>query len=301
MERNIPKNVNLRQQNRKIDSEEKLIKYIRTQLGEPLITVDVTDEAISQLIDDAFHLFSDWIYNAQQNQVFIIETTPGVQDYILDDRVQAIQSVSFSTNLTGRGYSSGGGGGSWAGISLGQILPPMYVPYVDFQGNMSHLESYGRFNNFCSSNFSVSGVAGGVAGVHTGASSSNVEPAYAAMANADNLSSLFAHNVSFDFNSQNNILRIFEPMNGPIAIEAAMYYIPNPDHDNAYGHPWIKAYALNLVKRHWGGVVGKYDSPLVGGATINYQRLIDEAQSELDRLNEELIERWSEPLGIFSA
>ena len=297
-ERNQPRNINAAQRARKINTEEKLVKYIRSTLGEPLITVDVTDDMILNLIDDAFLKFSAWIYGGQQSQVFVIETTPGVQDYILDDRVTAIMGVSFADGITGSA-GIGGMNGSMGGIGFDSLLPPMYVPYVNMEGQMSSLE--GNFDSFNS--YSASGVAGGVSGVHTGATggSQSIEAAYAAMSDMQTIQNMFGTNVSYDFNGNNHVLRIFDQVAGLVAIEASLEYIPNPEYDDAYGHQWIKSYSLNLVKRQWGEVLGKYDSPLVGGSTVNYQRLIDESGGELERLNEELIERWSEPMGIFSS
>jgi len=300
---NAAKNINQRQRARKVDSEEKLKNFILSKLGEPLITVDVTEDQILNSIDEAFAKFSDWIYNGQQQQVFIIETISGVQDYILDDRVQAISGVSFARGLegTGSGSISGGINGSIAGIGFGSLLPPQYVPYVNAEGQMSSLASNGNFS--CFNNYSASGVVGGVAGPHTGQQTDarGIEAAYAAMVNAQSLAAMFGGNISYDFNSQTHILRIFEDISGPIAIEASLYYIPNPEYDSAYGHSFIKEYSCALVKRQWGQNLGKFDSTLIGGSSVNYQRLIDEAQAEIDRLEEDLINRWSEPLGIYSA
>jgi len=113
--------------------------------------------------------------------------------------------------------------------------------------------------------------------------------------------SMFGQSISFDFNSQNHILRIFEPILTPIAIEASIIYVPNPEHDDAYGHAWIKAYSLNKTKLIWGQNVGKYSQSLVGGASVNYDRIIQEAQEQLQQLEEDLLEKYSAPLGIYSA
>jgi hypothetical protein len=43
---------------------------------------------------------------------------------------------------------------------------------------------------------------------------------------------------------------------------------------------------------------GKYDQALVGGARINYDRLLSEAQQEIQTLNEELLTKWSDPAPI---
>ena len=294
--RNAPRNINLKQQNRRINSEEKLLNYIRTQLGEPLITVDVTNDQILQCIDDTFLKFSEWIYAGDQNQIFIIEAQPGVQDYILDERIHSIYGISIGDSTTGYASNSGGINGIWAGIPMSNIVPPMYVPYVNLEGQQSSLETFAS-----SFSGSATGVAGGVAGPNTGANSDtgNLEPMYAMWANMQTYQNLFGTHISFDFNKSNHILRIFDNVSGPIAIEAGMDYVPNPEFDDAYGHPWVKKYALNLVKKVWANNVGKYDSPLIGGSQINYQRLMDEAQTEIEKLEDEMM-AGSAALGIFS-
>ncbi len=293
MDRNSPANINLSQRSRKINSEEKLLNYILTQLGAPLITVDVTEEQILQNIDNTFDKFIDWAYDAQQHQIFIIETTEEIQDYMLDERVREIYDISIADTTTSYANYAGGG------ISLGGfgVLPINYVPYVDVEGNVSSLERGGGLGG------GATGVAGGVTGPHTGGYSSGdkMNMAYAAMVDAQIAQNIFGQSISYDFNSQNHILRLFENVTGAVAIEAALEYIPNPDHDDAYGHIWIKDYALNLTKRTWSGNVGKFDQSLIGGANINYDKLFNEAQSELDRLEIDLLEKYSEPLGIFSA
>ncbi len=294
--RNQPKNINISQRNRKIDSEDKLVKYIRTQLGEPLITVDVTDTQIRYCIDDCFKKFTDWAYDSTQHMAFVIEMQSGIQDYILDDRVKAIYDMSIADTTTSYADFASGG------ISLGGfgMVPIGYVPYVDPMGNVSSLSR----NGLGGAGFqgTATGVAGGVAGPNSGGGSPGdaMEAAWAAMANAQTMQNLFGKSVSYDFNSQNHILRIFEDFAGPVLIEAALEYIPNADHDDIYGHSWIKEYALNLTKNVWGSNVGKYSSSLVGGSDINYDRLLSESETALDRLNEDLLEKWSEALGIFS-
>jgi hypothetical protein len=289
------KKINLSQQKRRIDSEDKLKKYILTQLGSPLITVDVTDEQVLQCIDDAFSRWSTWAADAEQDQVFVIDPA-GTRDYILDDRVQAIYDISVADTTTS--YGSSMGGGMWQGFDLMSVMPPMYVPVMSPTGSQSSLMSYGQGGIA-----PATGVAGGVTGPHTGGtgSANDIEPAIAAWASMQSMQNMLGRSVMFDFNTQNKTLRFFEDLAGPVVIQASMQYIPNPEFDLAYGHIWVKKYALNLVKNVWGQNVSKYDSQLVGGSSINYGRILDESRTELDKLEDNLIEQFSGPMGIFSA
>ena len=283
-----PSGINAR--SRKIDSEEKLINYIRTQLGEPLIIVDVTDEQIQQAIDTAFQKFSLWALDAQQEQVFTIKTQAGIYEYLLDEKVRNIYDISIADTTSGYANTN-------SGISLGSFgsIPIGYIPYIDpTTGAASHLETY-------SGNGSTSGVAGAVAGSSNRLNSGAMNTAYVSYVNAQTLQNLFSRSISFDFNAMTHILRLFQDLDGAqIAILANIEYIPNPEFDDAYGHPWIKEYSLALTKFIWGNNVGKYSKSLVGGAEINYDRLISEANEQIDKLEQELLDKYSEPLGIFS-
>ncbi len=288
MSRYTPRNINIAQNSRKIDTEEKLIKYIKTMLGAPLLTVDITDDQIQLCIDDTFAKFSAWALDGQQNIGFVIQTQQDIGDYIIDDRVKAIYGCSLYEGM---------GSSSSALPSFGEI-GINYIPYVNMEGQVSSLESYGSMFG----KYSATGVAGGVAGGPStnGNPLEQMEVAYVQMVQSQMMSGMFGSAVGFDFNASNHILRIFEAVSGPIMIEAALEYVPNPEYDSAYGHSWIKDYALNKSKLVWGQNIGKYSQTLIGGAEINYDRIIQEAQEQLEKLEEDLLNRYSEPLGIFS-
>ena len=292
--RNQPRVVNQSQQSRRIDSEKKLLDYIRTMLGEPMITVDVSDEQILLLIDDTVRKFSDFAYGGEQRIAFIVEGKNDVQDYVLDKRVQAVLSVSFGNSLGSYGYGSGGGGinlgPGWGTIGIG------YVPHITMQGEVSSLSVGGGSSGACST--TVSGVAGGVG---QGSAMGNMANAYASLAQRDTLQSIFARGVNFEFNSNTKILRVFEQIgDANFLVEASAEYIPNPEYDEIYSHPWVKDYAVALTRRLWSTVTGKYSQSLVGGAEINYDKMQQEAEAMIEKLDEDLLNKYSEALGIFS-
>ena len=79
--RNQPKIINPEQDNRRINSEDKLVNYIRTMLGYPMIEIEVTDEQIKLIIDETIRKFSDWAYGGEQTVIFEIEAKNDIQDY----------------------------------------------------------------------------------------------------------------------------------------------------------------------------------------------------------------------------
>lgn len=286
--KNAPDIVNPNQRSRRIDSEIKLIKYVRTLLGEPMITLDVSDEQISLIIDETIRRFSDYAYGGEQIASFIINGQKDVRDYLLDYRVQSIQSISFANSLGSVNQSGAGGinlGPGWGTIGIN------YVPHITMQGEVSSLE------NSSSTGFIHGGIAGGIS---QGSNMDQTSNAYVTLSQRDTLQALFGVGVNFEFNSNTKILRIFEDVNGPFLVEASIEYIPNTEYDEIYNHPWIKEYVLNKTKYLWGTITGKYSQALVGGAEINYADMKSEAENVLMKLDEDLFNKYSEPLGMFS-
>ena len=66
------------------------------------------------------------------------------------------------------------------------------------------------------------------------------------------------------------------------------------NNDLIYNHEWIKEYTIAKVRYQWGNNTGKHDQTLVGGAKINYSDMKSEATSEIERLNQELLTKWSD-------
>lgn len=289
--RNQPKNVNPEQDNRRVNNEDKLVNYIRTMLGYPMIEIEVTDEQIKLIIDETIRKFSDWAYGGEQTILFELEASADIQDYILDERVQAIKSVSFGGSL-----------GSIPTASSGNYVYPFgtlgvnYIPHITLQGEVSSLAAGGSMSS------TAGGTAGGVAGGPNSGNSglSSMVDAFVTRSQVDTMNALNARGVNFEFNSNTKVLRIFENFTGKFLVEAAAEYVPNPEYDEVYAHPWIKEYALEKTRYLWGTVTGKYDQTLVGGASINYADMKSEAQDKLQQLDEDLINRYSEALGVFS-
>lgn len=71
------------------------------------------------------------------------------------------------------------------------------------------------------------------------------------------------------------------------------------DPDAVWNDRWLKQYATALLKQQWGNNVGKFaEVTLLGGVTINGERLLAESAQELERLEEQLQNDLSEPTGF---
>lgn len=73
-----------------IDTEDKLIAYVRRQLGEPLITVEVSDDMIRDHIYNTIQKYTEFAYDGLTRDTFGFDTIPNVYDYYLDDRIRDV-------------------------------------------------------------------------------------------------------------------------------------------------------------------------------------------------------------------
>lgn len=112
------------------------------------------------------------------------------------------------------------------------------------------------------------------------------------------LDKYFGDDVYFNFNPHRKVLQVFEPYEGQAVLHYQYEYIANEEHDFVYNHEWIKDYTVAKTKLLWGSIVGKYSQTLIGGAQINFSDIKSDAQTEIDRLNEELLTKWSDPAPI---
>lgn len=112
------------------------------------------------------------------------------------------------------------------------------------------------------------------------------------------LEKYFGDDIYFNFNYLAKKLQVLENYTGVAALHYQYEYLANEENDYVYNHEWVKEYSKAKTKELWGTITGKYDQTLVGGARINYDRLLSEAEQEITRLNDELLNKWSDPCPI---
>ena len=71
------------------------------------------------------------------------------------------------------------------------------------------------------------------------------------------------------------------------------------DPEEYYNDQWLKEYYKNMVKLQWAGNLSKYSLTLPGGVTLDGQGMMQEAQAEIEKLREELLTSYQEPLNFF--
>ena len=83
---------------------------------------------------------------------------------------------------------------------------------------------------------------------------------------------------------------------GSFLIVEAYQIIDPTVYGGVWSDRWLTQYAAALVKRQWGDNLTKYTGiNLPGGNKFNGDKIRDDAQKEIDRLEQEMYTTWSLP------
>jgi len=112
----------------------------------------------------------------------------------------------------------------------------------------------------------------------------------------------FNNEKSIRFNRHYDNLYI--DMDWSAEIDADQYFVfeavkkLDPDNSTeAWNDQWLKKYATALIKRQWGQNLSKFSGvQLPGGITMNGVEIFTQANEDIQRLDEELLLTWEEPL-----
>lgn len=112
------------------------------------------------------------------------------------------------------------------------------------------------------------------------------------------LDKYFGDEIVYNFNPHRKVLKVLQNFVGPAVLHYQYEYLANENGDFIYNHEWIKDYVVAKCRYQWGNNTGKLDQTLVGGARINYADMKSEATAEIERLDGELITKFSDPCPI---
>jgi len=237
----------------RINTKQKLIDYVKTQLGHPTITVEVPNAQISQIIDDCIQKFSEFSFGTLEGTVVV--QLNGMGEVQMPDTMTNLIKLSkgSTSNLTNFGANYGAG----------------YVP------------------NLWSEQFFSGSLTGSI-----------IPNIIAISTTRAVLDKYFADDIAYNFNPHRKVLQVLENYTGPCVMHYQYEYLADDNNDLVFNHEWVKAYSKAKTKELWGTITGKYDQALVGGARINYDRMLTEAQQEIEKLDEQLLTKWSDPAPI---
>ena len=243
---------------KRIDTEAKLVDYLKRRLGAPQLRVEITDDQFLDCIYKAIENFAYYAYDGTQEATLLVEFEKDadgnfVYDYQLPYRTQAVTGLKASST-----YST------FINIPAGYTLA-MNPITLNLQDNISNID---------------------------------IQSMTQRMAKMSTLRSIFDVEPNWDFNTHNSKLTFFEkPVSSVMLLELALDYEPE-EVDGIYDNFLVKQLAEGYAWVQWATITGKYEgSALINGASIAYSDFQSKGEAMIESTKEEIM-NLMEPLGV---
>ena len=240
----------------KITSREQFKEYILRRLGSPVIDINVDDEQIEDRIDDALLKYRDYHFDGMQHVYYPYQLT---QTDINNRYVTLPEDFVGVTRI----------------FDINDSYGAMNLFNIRYQLHLNEL-------------FNISSVS--------------VTPYVVAMRHIEFLEEVFVGKKPIRYNRNTDKLYIDMAWDDDtVAGQYIMidgYREVNPEENpDVWDEPWLRQYATQLVKRQWGEHLKLYEGMnLPGGITFNGQKIWDEAQEEIQKLEDTVINDYSLPV-----
>lgn len=264
-----------------VNSKEEFVAYIMQTLGHPVITVNVTEEQVNHRIDDALKRFFEF-HNEGAYRYYLVkqidqedvengyltlpEKVMSVLHVYPDDGMfsqMGTENLAVLSFMQATGASIYGQGTNYGGM----------VSSSSFLSNGLSSMTYGGMTNWIIANQYMNTIKNTVNGYH-----------------------------QFQFNRYQRRLLIDDKSLSLKAGERVLVEVFMEVDENevpVWENIWLRDYAVALVQRQWGyNLIKLGNVQLANGVTLDGQSILQEANQRISSLDEELINKWSEPLGI---
>jgi len=272
-------------------SRQQLIDYCKRQLGAPVLEVNVADEQVNDLVDDAVQYF---------------------QERHFDGVSQAFLKYKLTQNDVDRGRARGGNNDPTAGITTSTATATIDGASMEFdwEENSNYLQvppeiigvtkifHYDGTNAMSSGMFSIKYQMFLNDIYYWGAT----ELLTYAMTKTylSDIDFLLTTQKQIRFNQRMDRLYMdVDWSNVGVGDYIVMdcYRAANPnDYTRVWNDSFLKKYLTQLVKRQWGQNLLKFQGvKLPGGVELNGRQIYDDAQKELDNIKEQMSNTYELP------
>ncbi len=272
-------------------SRQQLIDYCKRQLGAPVLEINVADEQVNDLVDDAVQYF---------------------QERHFDGVSQAFLKYKITQNDIDRGRARGGNNDPTAGITTTTATATIDGAAMEFdwEENSNYLQvppeiigvtkifHYDGTNAMSSGMFSIKYQMFLNDIYYWGAT----ELLTYAMTKTylSDIDFLLTTQKQIRFNQRMDRLYMdvdWSNVNEGDYIVMDCYRAANPsDYTRVWNDSFLKRYLTQLVKRQWGQNLLKFQGvKLPGGVELNGRQIYDDAQKELDNIREQMSNTYELP------
>lgn len=245
-------------------------EYCLRRLGFPTIDINVDDDQVEDRIDDALQYWQDYHFDATQKVYYIrtLDATDINNRYINLDPSVTLDRQGNSVNI----------------IGVTRVFP---ISDSINTANMFDLRYQLRLNELYD---------------FTSASYINYT---LTMQHLRSLEIMFTGEVPIRF--QRHMHRLYcdwgwgSSINaGDVAVFECFALIKPEDYIAVWNDRWLKEYATALIKRNWGTNLKKFQGvQLPGGVMLNGQQIFDEAEKEIENLEQEMQSKYELPVDFY--
>jgi len=252
----------------KITNLTEMKNYVLTQLGYPVINIEISDTQLEQAIEDTVQDFNRYNYDeGSYRDYFILQTSAGVMDY----PVSAVRDYATSATLDNVEFI-------WDfSVSFGlDGINTLFSP--------AHILLYNQYVN-------QGGYPGGPGS--TGGAGLTLTTYQTAMMYMDLINEMFGKMYSVDYLPGREVIRI-TPTPSEVVVGVLVLWRREYAY-NLYNNPLVKKLAIARAKKRWGWNLNKYGGQLPDGLTINAREIIDEGNTEEEKWLERMFEESHPP------
>lgn len=256
-----------------------LIDYCLRKLGYPVLEINVDDDQIDDLVDDAIQYFNERHFDGMERVYLKHKLTPEEKNIVRT----SVTTTSATTNvgITSISYEESN--------NFIQLPDSVIGVFNVFKSDANTISS-GLFNIKYQLFLNDLYYYGALDLLNYAMVKTHLE----------DISRIITPDVQLRFNKKQHRLYLdidwaMVNSNSYIIIDCFRFVDPS-DFPKVYNDWWLKKYLTSLIKRQWGINMSKFQGvQLPGGITLNGRQLYDDAVLELEKLEEQLHNEYELP------
>ena len=271
-----------------LTTRQELTDYCLRKLGHPVVEINISDEQIDDRIDDAMQMYFEFVGEGSHRLIFPLQitqhmlTTSQVDfDNIKNDDPageQAANNIWNASQLTDRIISIVGVYPFTNTSTVQNLMDLNYQLRLNdmgvLSGGLGELAYYEQLQQYLSlSDMKLTG-----------------HPQIRWLRRDKKLF------IDGDLKPTNSPLKVGDY----VMVEFYVHTRTDGNADSFFNSIFLKEFGASLLKRQWGENLSKFEGvTLPGGVTINGQRLIDEANTEIEQIRERINNEYDDPPSFF--
>jgi len=231
-------------------------EYCLRSLGKPVIEINVDDDQVDDRIDQAIRFYWDYHFDGTEKTYY---------KHQIDANTISTQSITLPENIIGV-------------VKIFELGDP-----TSSTGDLFNIKYQIALND-----------------MHT-LSNIGLTNYYATMTHLGLVQEMLVGKTPIRYNRHRDILHLDKTKSTMtvgqyLLVEA--YEVVDPDvYTDVWADRWLQHYTAQLIKRQWGSNLTKFEGlQLPGGVTFNGNKIYDDADTEIKRLEEEMINNYSLPV-----